>query len=179
MMYSKFIFIESNGLLIRNLKDQDLNVLIDMRSDERIYCYEPAFLMELQGTPEGTLRAIQDMDLFRDRQCILGIYEAADPDSLAGLAEFYDYKPSGNVISIGYRLRPDYWGRGVGSRCVRALLDYIRGNTEVKLVTAHVIPENIASSRILLKNGFEYLVTKSEDWGYGMLTLADVYTLDC
>ena len=178
-MCSGQIRIENDRLLIRNLKDQDLDVLTAMRSDLRIYRYEPTLLAELQGTPNEAMSAIQSMELNKNRQCILGIYEKADPDVLVGLAEFYDYKSSGKVISIGYRLRPDYWGKGIGACCVHALLDYIQNNTEVELVTAHVIPDNNASSRILLKNGFEYLVTKTEDWGYAKPTVADVYTFDC
>jgi len=56
------------------------------------------------------LKNIQGLDLWKDRQCILGIFEKSDPDVLVGLAELYDFKPSGKVISIGYRLRSDYWG---------------------------------------------------------------------
>ena len=44
---------------------------------------------------------------------------------------------------------------------------------------AHAIPDNTASSRCLLKNGFEYLLTKSEDWGLDRPCVADVYTFDC
>lgn len=172
------ICIENDRLLIHGLLDRDLDGLAAMRGDPRIYRYEPAFLAERQGTSEEALRAIRNMDLRKDRQCILGIYEKALPDELVGLAEFYDYKPSGKVISIGYRLRPAYWGRGIGSCCVRALLDHLQSHTEVELVTAHVIPANEASSRILCKNGFEHLLTKTEDWGYGEPTAADVYTLD-
>ena len=172
------IFIENERLLIHGLNDQDLDGFTAMRNDPRVYRYEPTFLAELQGTPEEALKAIQSMDLQKDRQCILGIYEKTDPDVLAGLAEFYDYKPSGKVISIGYRLRPEYWGKGIGTSCAHALADYIQSNTEVELITAHVICENKASSRSLLKNGFEYLLTKAEDWGHEEQTVAEVYTLD-
>ena len=173
------IYIENDVVLVKGLEERDLEGLSAMRSDPRIYRWEPSFLAELQGTPEEALMIIRGMDLYRDRQCILGIYEKKDPLVLAGLAEFYDYKPSGKVISIGYRLRTQFWGRGIGSSCVRVLLDHIRQHTLVELVTAHVIPANAASARILLKNGFEYLLTKEEDWGGGRPTVADVYTLDC
>ena len=46
------------------------------------------------------------------------------------------------------------------------------------MVTAHVLPDNKASARCLLKNGFEFLLTKTEDWGHGGLSSADVYTYD-
>ena len=168
-----------DGILLRNLKNQDLEAFTGMRNDKRIYRCEPTFLAELQGKPECALRAVMNMDFIRDRQFINGIYETADPDVLIGLAEFYDYKASGKVISIGYRIRPEYWGHGIGSLTVHAMLDFIKDNTEVELVTAHVMPENKASSRCLLKNGFEYLITKQEDWGHGKLTIVDVYTYDC
>lgn len=173
------IHIENDRLLICSLKTQDLKALQALRDDRQVYCYEPTFLAELQGTPEGALEAIRNMDLYEDRQCILGIYELTDPSVLVGLVELYDFKPSGKVISIGYRLLSEHWGKGIASSCINAMLFYIRDNTNVELVTAHVIPENKASARCLIKNGFEYLLTKEEDWGYGRLCIADVYSFDC
>ena len=171
--------IENDRLVIRGLKEQDLKGLKALRCDQRVYCYEPTFLMELQGTPEEALEAIQHMDLYEDRQCILGVYEKTAPSVLVGLAELYDFKPSGEVISLGYRFLSEYWGKGIASSCVHALLNYLRSNPKPGLVTAHVIPENRASARCLLKNGFEYLLTKPEDWGYSQLCIADVYTFEC
>jgi len=82
------------------------------------------------------------------------------------------------VISLGYRFLSEYWGRGIATSCIQALINYIQNNTEVELITAHVLPDNKASSRCLNKNGFEYLLTKAEDWGYGHLSTTDVYTFD-
>lgn len=173
------INIENDRIIIHKLKDGDLCALKEMREDMQIYLYEPTFLPELEGSPEEALRNLQNADLIEDRQCVLGIYEKTDQDVLVGLVELYDYKPSGKVISIGYRLIPRFWGRGIASNCVSVLLEYIKNNTEVELVTAHVIPDNKASSHCLLKNGFEYLLTKKEDWGHGELSEAEVYTFDC
>ena len=173
------IHIENDRLIIRSLDHRDLQGLEALRCDPRVYCYEPTFLTELQGSPEAALEMIRNMDLFEDRQCVLGVYEKTDPSVFIGLAEFYDFKPSGKVISIGHRFLSRYWGKGIASSCTNALLQYVRNNTKVELVTAHVRPENIASARCLLKNGFEYLLTKTEDWGYEQLCVADVYTFDC
>ena len=170
---------ENDRLVIRSLEKRDLEGLKALRCDQRVYRFEPTFLAELQGTPEEALDTIRHTDLYEDRQCVLGVYEKTAPSVLVGLAELYDFKPSGKVISIGYRFLPEYWGRGLASSCVQALMNYIQNNTEVELVTAHVIPENKASARCLLKNGFEYLLTKPEDWGHSQPLVADVYTFDC
>ena len=173
------ICIENERLLIHCLKQQDIDSLKSMRCDRLIYRYEPMFLTERKGSPETALETLQRMDLYENRQCILGVYEKTDSSVLVGLAELYDFKPSGKVISLGYRFRSEYWGRGIASCCIHALLEFIQNKTEVELVTAHVLPDNKASARCLLKNGFEYLLTKTEDWGYSQLCLADVYTFDC
>ena len=172
------IYIENDRLLIHNLKYQDLRSLEALRSDQQVYYYEPTFLAELQGKPDAALKLIQNMNLYVDRQCILGVYEKAAPLVLVGLVELYDYKSSGKVISIGYRFLSKYWGKGIASSCVNAILKYINSNTKVELVTAHVLPENKASARCLIKNGFEYLLTKTEDWGYDQPCTADVYTFE-
>ena len=178
-MAGNLMRIENDRLIIRNLEKRDLKGLETLRCDQQVYCYEPTFLMELQGTPEEALETIRHMNLYENRQCILGVYEKAAPSVLVGLAEMYDFKPSGKVISLGYRFLSRYWGKGIATSCVRALLNYLQSNTEVELVTAHVIPDNKASARCLLKNGFEYLLTKPEDWGYSKPLVADVFTLDC
>ena len=173
------IYIENERLLIHCLKKQDLNSLRTMRCDPLVYRYEPVFLAERQGSPEAALELLQRMDLYEDRQCILGVYEKTDASVLVGLAELYDFKQSGKCISLGYRFRPEFWGKGIASSCTHALLQFIQNETEVELITAHVLPDNKASARCLLKNGFEYLLTKTEDWGHDQLSLADVYTFDC
>lgn len=173
------IYIENDRLFICNLKQPDLEGLEAIRGDQQVYCYEPKFLAELQGTPEEALETIRNMDLYADRQCILGVYVKTDPPALAGLAEFYDFKPSGKVISLGYRFLSKYWGKGIASSCIQALLNYIQTDTRVELVTAHVLPGNKASARCLIKTGFEYLLTKTEDWGFDQPCIADVYTFDC
>ncbi len=165
--------------MLHCLKKQDLENLRTMRCDQLVYRYEPVFLTERQGSPETALETLMTMELYKDRQCILGVYEKTDPKVMVGLAELYDYKLSGNVISIGYRLRSKFWDRGIATSCINALLEFTQTKTEVTLVTAHVLPDNKASSRCLLKNGFEYLFTKEEDWGYGKLSQADVFTFDC
>lgn len=171
--------IENDRLVIRSLKNRDLKRLEALRCDQRVYRYLPTFLTELQGTTEEAMKTIQQMTLYKDRQCILGVYEKTAPSVLIGLAELYDFKPSGKVISLGYRFLPEYWGKGIASSCVCALLNYVQRNTDVELVTAHVIPENKASVQCLLKNGFKYLLTKPENWGYSQPTVAEVYTFDC
>lgn len=172
------IKIENDKLIIRSLTNSDIDGLIAMRKDVDVYRYEPTFLIEIQGAITEAINTVANMDLFIDRQVILGIYKKENPSVFIGLAEFYDYKTSGVIISIGYRFLSKYWGKGFGSSCVSLLLEFIRKNTNAKMATAHVLPNNIASKKCLEKNGFEYLLRKKEDWGHEQLEDTDVYTID-
>lgn len=55
---------------------------------------------------------------------------------------------------IEYMLLPDYWGKGYGSEIVRELLKKAEETTSIQQVTAIIDPNNIASKKILLNNGF-------------------------
>ena len=172
------ILIERETMIIRSLEKKKMKGLRKMIENPNVYRYEPTFLTERQGTPEEALSAIMSMDLQRDRQCIYGVFETAAPDVLTGLAELYDYKPSGKVISIGCRFAEEFWNRGLATQTTIALTEFLRENTGVELVTAHAMPHNTGSGKVLTKIGFEYLYTKEEDWGTGRPVTADVYTMD-
>ncbi len=171
------IQIENDRLIIRGLDDRDLKAIKAMREDPRIYRYEPTYLPELQGTAEDALDRLKNMDLHRDRQCVLGVYDKSHDCDFVGLAEFYDYKFSGKIVSLGCRFLPEYWGQGIATTCVAAMIAYLMDHTKVNLITAHVMPDNVASARCVIKNGFHHLLTKPEDWGHEGATIAEVYTL--
>jgi RimJ/RimL family protein N-acetyltransferase len=61
--------------------------------------------------------------------------------------------PDGRV-EIGYGLAAPSRGRGLGTRAVGILVDWLLGRDDVRSVIAHVDPENHPSSRLLLRLGF-------------------------
>ena len=107
------MIIENDRLILRKLNKRDLPTLKILRDSPIVYRYEPTYLAERQDTPEKALMLLQQLDLDRDRQCILGVYQKTRPDLLVGLAELYDYKPSGKIISTFAD------GRGSRSLCVK------------------------------------------------------------
>ncbi|WP_346939834.1 GNAT family N-acetyltransferase [uncultured Clostridium sp.] len=55
---------------------------------------------------------------------------------------------------VEYLLLPEYWGMGYGSEIVSKLLNKAEGMKSIQQVTGIVDPSNIASRKILIKNGF-------------------------
>lgn len=57
-------------------------------------------------------------------------------------------------IEIGYFVAEEFWGKGIASEAVALLLKYIQKHFDVFRVYAEVFNYNIASMRVLEKNGF-------------------------
>jgi len=75
---------------------------------------------------------------------------------------------------LGYDLLPSYWNKGIITEAVKEILRF--GFEEMKLnrVQAITFPENVASTRVLEKLGFQNEGTLRE-WGYFKGRFQDVY----
>ncbi|CAM3897090.1 GNAT family N-acetyltransferase [Shewanella aquimarina] len=56
-------------------------------------------------------------------------------------------------VDIGYRMLPEYWGKGLATEAVSACLRYARETLGINCVYAEVMKENVASIRVLEKAG--------------------------
>lgn len=81
------------------------------------------------------------------------------PDELAKYAPAADQKSSwldpGTQVAgeIGYFLGPDYWGQGIMTASVRAMVQYMQSSYPEIYLWATVDPANIGSVRVLEKSG--------------------------
>src|SRR5262245_38182183 len=66
---------------------------------------------------------------------------------------------AGLLAMIGYTLAPESQGRGYAVEAVRAVVDWLFGARRVHRVAATIDPENVASARVLERNGFRYIGT--------------------
>ena len=92
--------------------------------------------------------------MIRKKSVLLGIYIKQETDRIIGVAEIYNYEPEKEKASIGYRIHPYWWKRGIATETAALLKSYLLKNTDVRKITAHVMAENVASARVLEKNGF-------------------------
>ena len=77
-------------------------------------------------------------------------------------------------MEIGYRVNERLWGRGIATKAVQAMTDYLFENVGINRIQATVMPENTKSKRVLEKNGFqrEGLLRQAGFWqGKGIVDL--------
>lgn len=66
--------------------------------------------------------------------------------------------------SLGYRLRPSSWGRGLATEGSRALIDHAFALPTVRRVTAETLAVHTASRRVMEKSGMQLVRTFSSSW---------------
>lgn len=101
--------------------------------------------------------AMEDFEQRVSRNAIaedFGYYKITDAASHAfvGLAKL---EHAGNDdAELGYILLPEYWGRGIGGRVAKQLIDRARTLPGLESLYAIIDPQNIPSRKILTNNGF-------------------------
>lgn len=60
-----------------------------------------------------------------------------------------------NFYEIGYRFKPEYWGKGFATETAKAALDYTFKTLKASTAYAMTHHENLASQRVLEKIGYE------------------------
>ena len=65
-----------------------------------------------------------------------------------------------NVGSIGYMILTPFWSQGIGTEAVRQIWGIAFRELALERIIGEVFPENLASARVLEKNGFRLEETK-------------------
>ncbi|RYG55677.1 N-acetyltransferase [bacterium] len=71
--------------------------------------------------------------------------------------------PQNGEIHVGYGVAPTREGRGYTTRALRQLLEWARGDSRVTVVSAETGVTNIASQRVLERNGFNRTGERIDD----------------
>lgn len=69
----------------------------------------------------------------------------------------YEAGNTNQSIRIGYVISEKYWGNGFASELIEALVSKLLEVGSVLSVVGGVAPSNVASVRVLTKNGFQFL----------------------
>jgi len=171
--FSRFPRIERETILLREIVAADLDALCELYQNPRIYRYIPG---DVKKTRETVLHMVEHFarDFQKGKELFLAICPADAPDRLVGVAEVFDYDPQVGMVTIGYRLCEEEWGKGYAARAVRALCDYLFCEVGLRRIQAFVMPENTASLRVLDACGFsrEGLIRQGNYWkGRGIVDL--------
>ena len=76
------------------------------------------------------------------------------PRTLVGTGGFMGPPDGAGTVELGYSIADDWRGRGLAKELVAGLAQQAADTGMVRRLLAHTDPENLASQRVLLANGF-------------------------
>ena len=112
------------------------------------------YLSDRLPNPYTEKDAEEWLKMVTDNDTITGIYRAIVYDGK--LIGSISVEKKDNDAEIGYMLHNDYSNKGIGTEAVRQVCSIAFKILSLEHITANVFQPNIASIRVLLKNGFKY-----------------------
>jgi [ribosomal protein S5]-alanine N-acetyltransferase len=103
---------------------------------------------------ERAMRAMAKLFL-AGKGCAWMIEEAATA-TLLGAIRFNHFDRGSSFGEVGYELHPDFWGRGLMTEALRAVVACGHQLFRLNRLEAWTLPGNGASDRVLEKAGFRY-----------------------
>ena len=178
-VFGTFPNLRNHRIVIRKMEEADVDDLIKITSNPNVYRYIPPFLYRKSRASLLTaIRNIGDRDFKHKKWIVAGIYLIEEPDRLIGLAEMFDYKKRMNQMTIGYLFNESYWHQGAATETVKLIQYYLCNEIGIHELKAFVMPENVLSEKVLLKNGFikGNHTVQGKNWGGKEIAVLNEFT---
>lgn len=150
--FAPFPNLETERLFLRRVAKEDVNEIFKLRSDTETMKYIPRPLVK---TKEDALEHINLIDSkIESNEGINWAITLKGNPKLIGIIGHYRIKPEHFRAEIGYMLLPEFHGKGIISEAINEVVNYGFRIMKLHSIEAIIDPDNFASEKVLLKNGF-------------------------
>ena len=145
---------ETKRLIIRPFTLNDVDAAYEVNRDPEISKYTG------DGGPksrEEIERILRDRVLADYQKYGYGRYAVIHKETQENIGfSGLKYLPEMNEVDLGYRFSKKYWGNGIATESCHPFLEFGFNALKLKKIIGLVLPENIASIRVLEKLGFSF-----------------------
>ena len=138
------------GFWVREFRSDDVAALVKHANNEKV----ARNLEDRFPHPYGEDNARQWLAHVRELDPPTQFAIATDREVIGGIGFRLHEDVYRRTAELGYWLGEEYWGRGIGTRAVRAFSSWIFESLPVERLEARVFETNPASCRVLEKAGF-------------------------
>jgi len=153
--------IETERLILRPIKDDDLSSIFE-------YCSDPEVSKYTTWETHKNLDDSQKLVSYAKANYQRGLSEPLaitlkeNPDKLIGTVGWFWNSERYKSIEIAYALSPLFWGKGIVVEASRGLINEALKKNEILRITSRCIAENRSSARVMEKLGMEYEGTQRQ-----------------
>lgn len=144
------MYYKNDNISIREFTPGELHLFLGLFRNENVTRYLPyKSPTEFKGMFEKALVDYKEGPLSR-----WGIFNSKN-DDFVGVCMARVFAEDTDLVELGYMLRENYWGKGIGTEVCKALVRHCFENVENKAIVALTDLDNIGSQKVLLNSGFE------------------------
>ena len=142
--------LETERLILRYLKEDDLTSLYDAWSDDKVTKYVS---FDTYTSIEAAKERVGIwLERYKNEKCYRWIIERKEDGELFGVIDVVGYADDG-APEIGYLSRRRFWGNGYMTEALGAVTEYLFSEGFSSVVVEAFVP-NVGSNRVIQKNGF-------------------------
>ena len=162
--FHPFQNLETERLLLRRLVETDVEEVFALRSNPETMQYIPRPLAKSKEEALAHIALIEER-IVSNEGINWAITVKANPKAI-GIIGIYKIYPENHRAEIGYMITPETFGKGYTTEAIKVVLEYGFEQLNLHSMEAIIDPDNIASERVLQKNGFvkEAHILENELW---------------
>ena len=141
--------LKTDRLLLRRYLPEDAEQCFSFLSNE-----EDAYMDCCKAFPTMDEEYYNRVALFGERETQYMIILKENGELIGTVNVFPDDSRAVDALEIGYSIAHPHQCKGYATEALSALIDLLQNKLYVHMVTAGMLPENVASERLLLKLGF-------------------------
>ena len=174
--FTPFPILYTDHLILRQINKNDSAALLKLRSDKRVMQFIDRPFMTSEDEALDFIKKI-DESLKNNYGITWGIFLKNNTE-LVGTIGFWRIINEHYRAEIGYMLSPGLHGKGVMQEAIKKVLEYGFKIMNLHSIEANVNPGNIASVKLLEKNGFIKEAFFKENYYYnGKFLDSTIYSL--
>lgn len=162
--FHPFQNLETERLLLRRLDANDADEILALRGNPEIMKYIPRPLAKTKEDALEHIAMIEDK-IVNNTGINWGI-TIKGSSKIIGIIGHYRISPENHRAEIGYMSFPETNGKGYMSEAIKAVVAYGFEHMQLHSIEAIIDPDNLASEKVLQKNGFvkEAHILENELW---------------
>jgi ribosomal-protein-alanine N-acetyltransferase len=152
--FTHFPELTTHRLRLRQIRQDDAEAFFAIFSDEEAMRY---YGQAPHRTLDKTREWITEIETgYAERRTIRWGVTFADRDEIIGSCSFHHFASHWRCVETGYDLNRAYWGRGVMTEAMSAVLTYGFTTLEMHRIEAVIDILNVRSKALLERLGFTY-----------------------
>jgi len=151
--FTPFPVMFTERLLLKQINDEDIHQLFELRSDKEVMKYIPR---KPAQTIEDARQLILHFDevVHNNEKITWGIF-LKETVQLIGTIGYVNIYKDNYRAEIGYLLNPKFQGKGMMTEALKRVIEYGFNDLKFHSIEAIVHPENNGSSKLLENNQFK------------------------